>query len=160
MLLDRLGLGTTLHQLHAATRQVARCLRSAQTLGQVDLDALNEVSGDLLVHERTLLLGGALLDAALDRVLELILGLHADAGQQVLELRRHDAIGAARVMMYRAKATGQSAPAVFDTNVRAQSIARLRLEIDLREWITFAHAGEDDGLVFVDAPLREGMSHD
>ena len=48
----------------------------------------------------------------------------------------HDAIGAARVMMYRAKATGQSAPAVFDTNVRAQSIARLRLEIDLRESIS------------------------
>jgi hypothetical protein len=28
------------------------------------------------------------------------------------------------------------------------------VEIDLREWITFAHAGEQDGLVFVDAPLR------
>ena len=29
--------------------------------------------------------------------------------------------------------------------------------IDLREWITFAHAGEEDGLVFVDAPLKEGF---
>jgi hypothetical protein len=26
---------------------------------------------------------------------------------------------------------------------------------DLREWITFAHAHETDGLVFVDAPLKE-----
>jgi len=29
------------------------------------------------------------------------------------------------------------------------------VEIDLREWITFAHAAETDGLVFVDAPLGE-----
>lgn len=28
--------------------------------------------------------------------------------------------------------------------------------LDLREWVTFAHARESDGLVFVDAPLREG----
>jgi hypothetical protein len=28
------------------------------------------------------------------------------------------------------------------------------VDIDLREWITFAHAGEKDGLVFVDAPLK------
>ncbi|MEO0563847.1 MAG: hypothetical protein AAF125_17210 [Chloroflexota bacterium] len=26
--------------------------------------------------------------------------------------------------------------------------------VDLREWITFAHAGEDDGLVFVDSPME------
>ncbi|MEO1438750.1 MAG: hypothetical protein AAFV33_00010 [Chloroflexota bacterium] len=32
-----------------------------------------------------------------------------------------------------------------------------QIEVDLREWITFAHAGEEDGLVFVDAPLKEGM---
>ncbi|MEQ8672506.1 MAG: hypothetical protein RIC84_04735 [Aggregatilineales bacterium] len=30
------------------------------------------------------------------------------------------------------------------------------VEIDLREWITFAHARETDGLVFVDAPLTGG----
>lgn len=29
------------------------------------------------------------------------------------------------------------------------------LDVDLREWITFAHAQETDGLVFVDAPLKE-----
>ena len=28
-------------------------------------------------------------------------------------------------------------------------------DVDLREWVTFAHAQETDGLVFVDAPLRE-----
>ena len=28
------------------------------------------------------------------------------------------------------------------------------MDIDLREWITFAHAREEDGLIFVDAPLR------
>lgn len=33
------------------------------------------------------------------------------------------------------------------------------LDVDLREWITFAHAQETDGLVFVDAPLKEAM-HD
>lgn len=27
-----------------------------------------------------------------------------------------------------------------------------QFEIDLREWITYAHAGEQDGLIFVDAP--------
>jgi hypothetical protein len=32
------------------------------------------------------------------------------------------------------------------------------LEIDLREWITFAHAREEDGLVFVDEPIKEGLS--
>ena len=32
-------------------------------------------------------------------------------------------------------------------------------ELDLREWITFAHASEEDGLVFVDSPLREA-SHE
>jgi hypothetical protein len=31
------------------------------------------------------------------------------------------------------------------------------LDIDLREWITFAHAREADGLVFVDAPMQEGL---
>ena len=31
------------------------------------------------------------------------------------------------------------------------------VKIDLREWITFAHANEQDGLVFVDAPLKERM---
>ena len=31
------------------------------------------------------------------------------------------------------------------------------LEIDLREWITFAHAREEDGLVFVDEPLKEAI---
>ena len=31
------------------------------------------------------------------------------------------------------------------------------LEIDLREWITFAHAREEDGLIFVDAPMKEGL---
>jgi hypothetical protein len=36
----------------------------------------------------------------------------------------------------------------------AQSVA-----VDLREWITFAHAHETDGLVFVDAPLKEAL-HD
>jgi hypothetical protein len=34
-----------------------------------------------------------------------------------------------------------------------------KLEIDLREWITFAHAAEEDGLVFVDSPLKGGL-HD
>ncbi|MFQ3647598.1 MAG: hypothetical protein SNJ80_11765 [Anaerolinea sp.] len=29
------------------------------------------------------------------------------------------------------------------------------VDVDLREWITFAHAQETDGLVFVDAPLKE-----
>jgi hypothetical protein len=28
-------------------------------------------------------------------------------------------------------------------------------EIDLREWVTFAHAQEEEGLVFVDAPMKE-----
>ena len=32
-----------------------------------------------------------------------------------------------------------------------------RVDIDLREWITFAHARETDGLVFVDAPMREAL---
>ena len=32
-------------------------------------------------------------------------------------------------------------------------------DIDLREWITFAHAGEQDGLTFVDSPMKEGL-HD
>ncbi len=31
------------------------------------------------------------------------------------------------------------------------------IDIDLREWITFAHAREQDGLVFVDAPLKESF---
>jgi len=31
------------------------------------------------------------------------------------------------------------------------------IDIDLREWITFAYASEEDGLVFVDAPLKEGL---
>jgi hypothetical protein len=31
------------------------------------------------------------------------------------------------------------------------------LDVDLREWITFAHAQETDGLVFVDAPLKEAL---
>ncbi len=31
------------------------------------------------------------------------------------------------------------------------------LDIDLREWITFVHAGEEDGLIFVDAPMKEGL---
>ncbi|MFQ3660411.1 MAG: hypothetical protein SNJ54_15790 [Anaerolineae bacterium] len=31
------------------------------------------------------------------------------------------------------------------------------LDVDLREWITFAHAQEPDGLVFVDAPLKEAL---
>jgi hypothetical protein len=30
-------------------------------------------------------------------------------------------------------------------------------DLDLREWITFAHAQETDGLVFVDAPLKEAV---
>ncbi len=30
-------------------------------------------------------------------------------------------------------------------------------DIDLREWITFAHAGEQDGLTFVDSPMQEGL---
>ena len=30
-------------------------------------------------------------------------------------------------------------------------------DIDLREWITFAHAGEKDGLTFVDSPMKEGL---
>ena len=28
-------------------------------------------------------------------------------------------------------------------------------EVDLREWITFAHAHEEDGLIFVDTPLKK-----
>jgi len=32
-----------------------------------------------------------------------------------------------------------------------------QVEIDLREWITYAHAGEQDGLIFVDEPLKEGQ---
>ncbi len=32
------------------------------------------------------------------------------------------------------------------------------LDVDLREWITFAHAQETDGLVFVDAPLKEALN--
>ena len=32
------------------------------------------------------------------------------------------------------------------------------LDVDLREWITFAHAQERDGLVFVDAPLKEVLN--
>lgn len=31
------------------------------------------------------------------------------------------------------------------------------MDIDLREWITFAHAKEEDGLIFVDAPMKEGL---
>ena len=31
------------------------------------------------------------------------------------------------------------------------------VDVDLREWITFAHAQETDGLVFVDAPLKETL---
>jgi hypothetical protein len=31
------------------------------------------------------------------------------------------------------------------------------MDIDLREWITFAHAAEKDGLIFVDAPMKEGL---
>ena len=31
------------------------------------------------------------------------------------------------------------------------------MDVDLREWITFAHAQETDGLVFVDAPLKEAL---
>jgi hypothetical protein len=31
------------------------------------------------------------------------------------------------------------------------------MDVDLREWITFAHALEMDGLVFVDAPLKEAL---
>jgi len=53
-----------------------------------------------------------------------------------------DAVGAARIVMYRAKATGQHYPAVFDHTVRAQSIAQLQLEIDLRESI--AHSRDLD----------------
>lgn len=30
-------------------------------------------------------------------------------------------------------------------------------DIDLREWITFAYAGEKDGLTFVDSPMKEGL---
>jgi diguanylate cyclase (GGDEF)-like protein len=48
----------------------------------------------------------------------------------------HETLGAARVVMYRAKATGQRYPAVFDKTVRTQSIAKLQLEIDLRESIS------------------------
>ncbi|GAB4508232.1 MAG: hypothetical protein OHK0046_00010 [Anaerolineae bacterium] len=33
------------------------------------------------------------------------------------------------------------------------------VEIDLREWITFAHAAEEDGLIFVESPLKEA-THD
>ncbi len=29
-----------------------------------------------------------------------------------------------------------------------------RVDVDLREWITFSHAQETDGLVFVDSPLK------
>jgi hypothetical protein len=32
------------------------------------------------------------------------------------------------------------------------------LDVDLREWITFAHAQEIDGLVFVDAPIGEPLA--
>ena len=32
-----------------------------------------------------------------------------------------------------------------------------RVDVDLREWITFAHAQETDGLVFVDSPLKEAL---
>ena len=32
------------------------------------------------------------------------------------------------------------------------------VEIDLREWITFAHAREQDGLVFVDEPLKGALN--
>ena len=35
----------------------------------------------------------------------------------------------------------------------------LNMDVDLREWITFAHASEEDGLVFVDSPLKGGL-HD
>ena len=31
------------------------------------------------------------------------------------------------------------------------------MEVDLREWITFVHARETDGLVFVDSPLKEAL---
>ena len=31
------------------------------------------------------------------------------------------------------------------------------MDIDLREWIIFAHAAEKDGLIFVDAPMKEGL---
>jgi hypothetical protein len=31
------------------------------------------------------------------------------------------------------------------------------MDVDLREWITFAHAQETDGLVFVDSPLKEAL---
>jgi hypothetical protein len=33
------------------------------------------------------------------------------------------------------------------------------MDLDLREWVTFAHAQETDGLVFVDAPLKD-VAHD
>jgi diguanylate cyclase (GGDEF)-like protein len=59
----------------------------------------------------------------------------------------HETLGAARVVMYRAKATGQRSPAVFDHTVRTQSIARLQLEIDLRESISHSrilHSTLDD----------------
>lgn len=32
------------------------------------------------------------------------------------------------------------------------------MNVDLREWITFAHAQETDGLVFVDAPIGEPLA--
>ena len=60
----------------------------------------------------------------------LSLGVASSSGHDL-----HETLGAARVVMYRAKATGQRYPAVFDHTVRAQSIARLQLEIDLRESI-------------------------
>jgi hypothetical protein len=31
------------------------------------------------------------------------------------------------------------------------------MDVDLREWITFAHAQEMDGLVFVDSPMQEAL---
>jgi diguanylate cyclase (GGDEF)-like protein len=61
----------------------------------------------------------------------LSLGVASSDGSEL-----HETLGAARVVMYRAKATGQRHPAVFDKHVRTQSIARLQLEIDLRESIS------------------------
>lgn len=61
----------------------------------------------------------------------LSLGVASSDGSEL-----HETLGAARVVMYRAKATGQRYPAVFDNNVRTQSIAKLQLEIDLRESIS------------------------
>ncbi|NJN61857.1 MAG: EAL domain-containing protein [Coleofasciculaceae cyanobacterium RL_1_1] len=61
----------------------------------------------------------------------LSLGVASSDGSEL-----HETLGSARVVMYRAKATGQRYPAVFDNNVRTQSIAKLQLEIDLRESIS------------------------